>query len=145
MLLALLLAAAAAAPAQGVYRCGPEGREYRQTPCPGGQAVDAADPRSEEQRREAAQLTQREATLAQSLRRDREAQVARTARQTRSQASKAQPQRQAEGDAPPAAKPRGKHRRDLGPAVRRAWAPKAAEPEAPKKQPDGKRAEKQPS
>ncbi len=35
--------------AQSVYRCGPDGRSYSQTPCDGGRAVKAADPRSQEQ------------------------------------------------------------------------------------------------
>jgi hypothetical protein len=36
----------------GVYRCGPA---YQQTPCEGGQAVDAADARGADQRRDARQ------------------------------------------------------------------------------------------
>ena len=39
-----------AANAQTVYRCGPDGRVYSQTPCPGGKAVDVSDERSPEQR-----------------------------------------------------------------------------------------------
>lgn len=41
--------APARAEAQTVYRCGPDGREYSQRPCPAGagREVDVADPRSE--------------------------------------------------------------------------------------------------
>ncbi len=44
----LLLALAATAPAQTVYRCG---NSYSQQPCPGGNAVDASDSRTPEQRK----------------------------------------------------------------------------------------------
>jgi hypothetical protein len=60
-LLAVLLAVgAAAASAQAVYRCGPEGREYSQVPCKDGRAVDVADPRSKTQQREAQQVAEDE-------------------------------------------------------------------------------------
>ena len=36
--------------AQTVYRCGPDGRVYSQSPCPQGRAVDVSDERSAEQR-----------------------------------------------------------------------------------------------
>jgi hypothetical protein len=36
--------------AQTVYRCGTEGREYSQTPCPQGRAVNVSNERSAEQR-----------------------------------------------------------------------------------------------
>lgn len=76
-LTALLLIAAAAAQAQApVYRCGPEGREYSSTPCPGGRTVAVDDARSAEQQRQASEAAQREARLAQQLeaeRRQREA------------------------------------------------------------------------
>jgi hypothetical protein len=52
-LAALLVVGAAAASAQTVYRCGPEGREYSQVPCKDGRSVDVADPRSKTQQREA--------------------------------------------------------------------------------------------
>ena len=77
-LLPLALLAATAATAQTVYRCGPAGSEYRQTPCAGGQIVNVADPRSEAQRSEAAQRTQRDAALLQELRRDQPTPAAAT-------------------------------------------------------------------
>ena len=36
--------------AQTVYRCGPDGRVYSQSPCPQGRAVDVSDERSATQR-----------------------------------------------------------------------------------------------
>lgn len=74
-MLALALAAAAGT-AQTVYRCGPEGREYSQTPCKDGRTVDVADPRSAAQRREAQQAVEDQKRLNQQLaseRRQREA------------------------------------------------------------------------
>jgi hypothetical protein len=70
--LSLLLAlASAAAVAQKVYRCGPDGREYSQTPCPAGRELDVADPRSEAQRREAREAAAGEARLAKDLQAER--------------------------------------------------------------------------
>jgi hypothetical protein len=63
-----LCMAAAAAQAQGtVYRCGPDGREYSATPCPGGKAVSVDDARSAEQQRQAREAAQRDAALADKL------------------------------------------------------------------------------
>jgi hypothetical protein len=62
--------------AQTIYRCGPDGREYSQTPCKDGRVVDAADPRSPDQQREARQIAESQARLARQLeaeRRQREA------------------------------------------------------------------------
>lgn len=71
LLLALACALAPAAQAAKVYRCGPDGRTYSQTPCPAGQEVPVADPRSAEQQREAAQAASREKGMAQDLARER--------------------------------------------------------------------------
>ena len=75
MLLFAVLTAPAAAQTP-VYRCGPNGNEYSSTPCPGGKAVDAADPRSAEQRRQTQDAARRDAEAADKLaaeRRQREA------------------------------------------------------------------------
>jgi len=64
------------ASAQTVYRCGPEGRTYSQTPCSTGKAIDVSDMRSDAQRREAAQVMRRQDTLGRAMedeRLDREA------------------------------------------------------------------------
>jgi hypothetical protein len=75
------LACAGAAVAAGptIYRCGPEGREYSQLPCKDGQVVEASDPRSAAQRREAREVADSQARLARQLeveRRQREAAAA---------------------------------------------------------------------
>jgi hypothetical protein len=78
--LSLLLALASAdVAAQKVYRCGPDGREYSQTPCPAGRELDVADPRSEAQRQEAREAAAGDARLAKDLqaeRREREREAA---------------------------------------------------------------------
>ena len=59
-----------------VYRCG---SNYSNKPCTGGSSVDAADPRSAAQQREAHQAIQREATLAKQMKADRLADERRAA------------------------------------------------------------------
>jgi len=76
----LLLAGAAvqAAPPQTVYRCGPDGRIYSQTPCADGKALSADDPRSASQHKAAREVAERDAEQARKLadeRRQREAAV----------------------------------------------------------------------
>lgn len=66
-LLASMLIAAGAAGTAGaaeVYRCGADGREYRDQPCAGGRIVDAADARSTEQVQAARQLAALDRRLA---------------------------------------------------------------------------------
>ncbi len=60
--------AAAQAAGDTVYRCG---NSYSSKPCPGGGPVDAADPRSPAQQREARQAAQRDAALARQMKADR--------------------------------------------------------------------------
>ncbi len=67
-LIALLaLCATHATSAQKVYRCGPDGRIYQQTPCAEGKAVDASDPRTAEQRQAAQAVAKSEAKAASRL------------------------------------------------------------------------------
>jgi hypothetical protein len=66
----------AAAPPQTVYRCGPDGRVYSQTPCADGRAVTTEDSRSVSQQKAAGEVAARDAQQAQKLadeRRQREA------------------------------------------------------------------------
>ena len=65
---ALLAVPPAAAQNAPVYRCG---SSYQAQPCAGGVAVDAADPRSDAQRREAEAVRQRDAALARQMAADR--------------------------------------------------------------------------
>jgi hypothetical protein len=74
--LALAAPAVPAAPPQTVYRCGPDGRVYSQTPCADGRPMTVDDPRTPGQRQEAADVARRETKAAQQLadeRRQREA------------------------------------------------------------------------
>ena len=74
MRLLLLLAATlvcTAVQAQTVYRCGPDGREYSQTPCPQGRAVDVSDERSAEQRAAAAVRVREDQARGEALERER--------------------------------------------------------------------------
>ncbi|QKO20733.1 hypothetical protein [Rhodoferax sp. BAB1] len=81
-LLLLPLVLAATAQAQTVYRCG---NSYSQQPCPGGNAIDATDSRSPEQRkaREASvKREQRSADTMEKTRQKEEAAALRAAEQT---------------------------------------------------------------
>jgi hypothetical protein len=67
-----------AAPPQTVYRCGPDGRIYSQTPCSDGKAVNTDDARSASQQKAARDVAARDAEMARQLaeeRRQRDAAV----------------------------------------------------------------------
>ncbi len=67
-----------AAPPQTVYRCGPDGRVYSQTPCIDGRPVTTEDSRSASQQKSAKDVAARDAQQAQQLaeeRKQREASV----------------------------------------------------------------------
>lgn len=64
-----------------VFRCGPDGREYSQTPCQDGHQVDVADTRSAEQRQAAALAVQREALQTDKMAHEQRAQEAAAAKQ----------------------------------------------------------------
>lgn len=71
--LALLIAGLACTGlhAQTVYRCGPEGRVYSQTPCPQGRAVDVSDERSVQQRTAAEARVRNDQALGEAMERER--------------------------------------------------------------------------
>ena len=73
----------AAASAQTLYRCG---NEYRDTPCPGGKAVDTQDPRTPEQRAQTLQASAKEAALAEKMEKSRLAAEATAAKRLQAQA-----------------------------------------------------------
>ena len=76
LVLTLLLLAAGVAPAQSVWRCGPDGRSYSDTPCADGRALLASDRRSDAERAEALAVSTREKQALDTLaaqRRQREA------------------------------------------------------------------------
>lgn len=105
-LLALAGSVAAAAPPQTVYRCGPDGRVYSQTPCADGRAVTTEDSRSASQQKAASDVATRDAQQAQKLadeRRKREA-----AAKNQQAAGIRMPVAAAEGTSAPARKSKGK-------------------------------------
>ena len=68
LLLALPLMAA---PPQTVYRCGPDGRSFSQTPCSDGQALSVDDARSPTQQKAAREVAARDAEQARKLAEER--------------------------------------------------------------------------
>ena len=83
MLALLLIAApiAASAAAQKVFRCGPDGRIYSQTPCKDGYEIDAADKRSAEQHKSAEDQVRRDEKMVEKMTRERLANEAAAAKQ----------------------------------------------------------------
>ena len=71
--LLVLTVAGANAASQKIFRCGPDGRVYSQTPCKDGYEVPAADARSPEQRQAAEDVLKRDARLADKMTRERRA------------------------------------------------------------------------
>ncbi len=69
--LALALVLVAQAQAQAVWRCGPDGRSYSDTPCSEGRSLAAADARSDAQVQAARDVALRESRLAEQLRQER--------------------------------------------------------------------------
>ena len=77
-----LFGAALAAQAQTVYRCGPDGRSYSDSPCKDGRTIDVSDARSADQARAAADAAQRQQQMADGLRKERLAREAEGNRRT---------------------------------------------------------------
>ncbi len=80
-LLIMLASAADAAQPQTVYRCGPDGRVYSQTPCADGKVVTIEDSRSDQQLKAARDVAKRDAQQAQSLAEERKQREAAAAGQ----------------------------------------------------------------
>ena len=73
----LMVASTCIAFAQGtVYRCGPDGKTYSQTPCAGGKQIDASDTRTEAQRADSLATTAADQRRADALARERKAREA---------------------------------------------------------------------
>jgi hypothetical protein len=66
-LLSLAWSLTQAAPPQTVYRCGPDGRIYSQTPCADGKVLSTDDPRSSSQQKAAREVAERDAEQAKKL------------------------------------------------------------------------------
>ena len=99
--LLVLTVAGANAASQKIFRCGPDGRVYSQTPCKDGYEVPAADARSPEQRQAAEDVVKRDARLADKMTRERRAAEAAAAAARQSAVHIAYPA--AAPQAPPAA------------------------------------------
>jgi len=80
--LLLVVADGASEAAQRVFRCGPDGRTYSQTPCKDGYEIDTDDMRSAEQRKAAAEVLKRDKMQADKMTRERLANEAAAAKQT---------------------------------------------------------------
>ncbi len=89
-----------------VFRCG---NSYSTTPCPGGKAVDVADPRSEADRRASESATRRAETDATRMQRERTALERETANRDRAAASANPRDRAAEARAAARAKTQAEH------------------------------------
>jgi len=82
LLAALLIAGGSAdAASQKVFRCGPDGRVFSQTPCKDGYEVNADNKRSVEQRKAAEDNVKREEKMTEKMARERQAQEAAAAKQ----------------------------------------------------------------
>ena len=99
--LLLCTVTSAYAASQKVFRCGPDGRVYSQTPCKDGYEVPADDARSPEQRKAAQDVLERDARLADKMTRERRAAEAAAAAARQSAVHIAYPA--AAQQAPPAA------------------------------------------
>ncbi len=66
-LLLVMMLLSAAAQAQTVWRCGADGRSYRDSPCPDGRRVEVGDARSDAQVAQAHEVLARERQRAQQL------------------------------------------------------------------------------
>lgn len=71
LILIASLVTSASAGAQTVWRCGPDGRDYRDAPCEQGRIVAVADERSLAERSAARQVAAQDRALAQRLERER--------------------------------------------------------------------------
>ena len=77
----LLTGHGAHAQAQKVFRCGPEGRIYSQTPCKDGYEINADDARTAEQRKAAEDNVKREEKMVEKMARERRANEVAAAKQ----------------------------------------------------------------
>ncbi len=73
-LVSLSLLCSAAAQAQGIWRCGPQGNSFSDRPCAEGMALSKPTPPHAVAVQQAAEVARREAALAQRLRAERQAQ-----------------------------------------------------------------------
>jgi hypothetical protein len=77
----VLLVSTCASAEERIFRCGPDGSQYSQAPCPNGTVVAVADPRTLDQQRDARSASARDAKLADDLARERRFREQAAARQ----------------------------------------------------------------
>ena len=114
-----------------VYRCG---TSYQDTPCAGGSAIQAEDPRTPQQQREAARAAQQDAAMADALEKQRVQQEAQWAKQQKAAykahlAQEAEAAREAKAQAALAAKAEAERQKALKPrkiTTRNTPLPKAS-------------------
>ena len=114
-----------------VYRCG---ANYQDTPCAGGIAIQAEDPRSPQQKAEAARVVKQDAATAEMLRKQRIQQEAEQAKQQQAAqkaylAQEAEAAKEAKAQAALAAKAEAERQKELKPRkviTRKTPLPKAS-------------------
>jgi len=131
LLFVFVFSTAALSAYAAVYRCG---TTYQDTPCAGGSTIQAEDPRSPQQKAEAARVIQQDAATAEALRKQRIQQEAEQAKQQQAAqkaylAQEAEAAKEAKAQAALAAKAEAERQRALKPrtiTTRKAPLPKAS-------------------
>ena len=114
-----------------VYRCG---ANYQDTPCAGGSTIEAEDPRSPEQQAETARVVQKDAAMAEAMKKQRIQQEALQAKQQQAaqkiqRAQEAEAAKEAKAQAALAAKAEAQRQKELKPrkvTTRKTPVPKAS-------------------
>ena len=131
LLFVFVLSTSALTAHAAVYRCG---TSYQDTPCAGGSTIEAEDPRSPQQQSEAARAVQKDAAMAEALRKQRVQQEAVEAKQQQAAqkaylAKEAEAAKEAKAQAALAAKAEAERQKALKPrtiTTRIAPLPKAS-------------------
>ena len=131
LLFVFVLSTSALTAHAAVYRCG---TSYQDTPCAGGSTIEAEDPRSPQQQSEAARAVQKDAAMAETLRKQRVQQEAVEAKQQQAAqkaylAKEAEAAKEAKAQATLAAKAEAERQKALKPrtvTTRKAPLPKAS-------------------
>lgn len=118
----LLLALAATAQAQTVYRCG---SSYSQQPCPGATTVNATDERTAEQRKAHENTVRQDVRTADAMEKERLKREAAAARAAEQAAKAEQKTASHNTQKKPAHKVKNQHAQDKLPAYRAPVPPKA--------------------
>ena len=131
LLFVFVLSTSALTAHAAVYRCGVS---YQDTPCAGGNTIEAEDPRSPQQQLEAARAVQKDAAMGEALQKQRIQQEAQQAKQQQAaqkayRAQEAEAAKEAKAHAALAAKAEAERQKALKPrtiTTRKAPLPKAS-------------------